>query len=54
MTFHGEARFASMDADGNLSLKTTVEGSGASTRSTSAKEFFRKLTTPFGGETILS
>src|SRR5262249_13520545 len=34
MTFQGEARFTSKDADGNLSLKTTVLGSGASTLAT--------------------
>ena len=30
MTFQGEARLSSSEADGNLSLNTTVPGSGAS------------------------
>jgi len=31
MTFQGDARLPRRDADGNLSLNTTVLGSGAST-----------------------
>jgi len=34
MTFIGEARFARREAEGNLSLNTTVPGSGASTLAT--------------------
>jgi hypothetical protein len=30
MTFHGDARLASRDAEGNFSLKTTALASGAS------------------------
>ena len=54
MTFHGEARFSSSDADGSLSLNTTVLASGASMLVTAAYEFFRTLRTPSGGEMSLS
>ncbi len=44
----------SKEAEGNLSLNTTRLGSGASIRSTAVYAFFRMLSTPSGGNTILS
>ena len=38
MTFHGDARLPRSDADGCLSLNTTVPGSGASTLATDASD----------------
>ncbi len=54
MTFHGDARLAKSEADGNLSLNTTVLGSGASMLAIDVYAFLRMLRTPSGGNTILS
>ena len=54
MTFHGDARFVSSDADGNFSLNTTAPASGASTLATAEYWCLRMLRTPSGGDRILS
>src|SRR5258706_15077285 len=53
MKFHGDARFVRNDADGYLSLKTTVLGSDALTLSTAAYAPARGESTPVGGKMIL-
>src|SRR2546428_7416257 len=52
MKFHGEARFVRNDADGYLSLNTTVLGSDAVIVSTTAYAPARGERTPVGGKMI--
>src|SRR5882762_2794969 len=52
MKFHGEARFVANDADGYLSLKTTLSGAGLLMLSTAAYAPARGDSTPVGGKMI--
>src|SRR3954469_3780762 len=52
MKFHGDARFVRNDADGYLSLNTTVLASGAVIVSTTAYAPERGDSTPVGGKMI--
>src|SRR6266566_3512260 len=53
MKFHGDARFVANEADGYLSLKTTLSGVGAAMLSTAAYAPARGDSTPVGGKMIL-
>src|SRR5207302_1955554 len=52
MKFHGEARFVANEAEGYLSLKTTLSGAGAVIVSTAAYAPARGERTPVGGKMI--
>jgi hypothetical protein len=54
MKFQGEARLASIAAEGHFNRKTTVPSFGASTLSTAAYDALRALTTPAGGKMMCS